>query len=277
VELPFSNNEVASIKITSDAVEELESWFVHKHIDLSREVEKEDNELEVVREMDGNEVQVGEKEAGGDDLTCLANLTDAQGNALLSVNDESDDELEEVFEKLKKFVKDNKLQLKNPNDDYETALWEMVLTINECVGNVDDMDKMKEVFDGWVATEDSDFSEDTMKDEIEELLDIEVLAGLKEVPEEDDEEEEGADNAMMMDADIERETMTSDTLHELTTQLKSLAVKVGTFEEEYGSVSSSLNDAVDDLQSTFRKIDNKRKSNKKDNRQGFLDCYVETK
>jgi len=84
-----NNNEVASIKITSDAVEELQSWIVHKHVDLTRELEKEVNEVVVV-EREGNEVEVEENKVGDGYLACLANLSDAQGTAMLTVNDESD-------------------------------------------------------------------------------------------------------------------------------------------------------------------------------------------
>jgi len=180
--------------------------------------------------------------------------------------------VEKIFGKVKDFVKKNRLQLRDSNDDLETALWEMALTIDECVGDEDDKDKMKEVLDNWVATEDSKFYQDTMKDEITALLDGEVLAGVKDVPDEDDDTEEAVDDSKM-----EAEAIPVDAVivQDLTIQLKKLAVKIGDLEgDEFTPVSAEVFDAVNNLQSAFRKVENKRKSNKQDNRQGTLKPFM---
>ena len=61
----------------------------------------------------------------------------------------------------------------------------------------------------------------------------------------------------------------------MTIQLKKLAVKIGDLEgDEFTPVSAEVFDAVNNLQSAFRKIENKRKTNKQDNRQGTLNPFM---
>lgn len=68
--------------------------------------------------------------------------------------------------------------------------------------------------------------------------------------------------------DIQTEPITSETLHELIVQIKSLAARIGEFEgDEFRSALSHVLDAADSLRSAFRKAENNKKVKKRDNRQ----------
>ena len=69
------------------------------------------------------------------------------------------------------------------------------MTLDECDGD-DGIEKMKEVFNGWVAMEDNDFCQEIVRDEIDSLLEIEVLSGLKDVHDVGDYDEEADDDNM---------------------------------------------------------------------------------
>ena len=109
-----------------------------------------------------------------------------------------------------------------------------------------------------------------MRDEIDSLLEIEVLSGLKDVPDGNDDEEADDDNMDIEDV-VQAKPITLKTLHELTVKLKSLAVEIGELEgDEFRSVSSDVFDAAESLRSAFRKVENKKKVNKQDNRRASM-------
>ena len=140
------------------------------------------------------------------------------------------------------------------------------MTLDECDGD-DGIEKMKEVFNGWVAMEDNDFCQEIVRDEIDSLLEIEVLSGLKDVPDGNDDEEADDDNMDIEDV-VQAKPITLKTLHELTVKLKSLAVEIGELEgDEFRSVSSVVFDAAESLRSAFRKVENSKLAYKRDNRQ----------
>ena len=119
---------------------------------------------------------------------------------------------------------------------------------------------MKGVMDSWVAVEDNnEFCKDTARDEIDSLLQIEALSGLKDV--EDEEADDDTDYVVKT-----KKPITSETLHELTLKLKSLAVEIGEFEgDDFGSVASDVFDTAERLRTAFRKVENTKKASKWDN------------
>lgn len=50
----------------------------------------------------------------------------------------------------------------------------MALTLDECDRDIG-VEKITEVFDGWVAMEDNEFYQEAVRDEIDSLLEVEVL------------------------------------------------------------------------------------------------------
>ena len=109
---------------------------------------------------------------------------------------------------------------------------------------------MKGVMDSWVAVEDNnEFCKDTARDEIDSLLQIEALSGLKDV--EDEEADDDTDYVVKT-----KKPITSETLHELTLKLKSLAVEIGEFEgDDFGSVASDVFDTAERLRTAFKKVE----------------------
>ena len=75
-------------------------------------------------------------------------------------------------------------------DEFEDALREMMATVEECDG--EDMDRMKEMIDGWINTEDTDFCQQELADEVEALLYIDVICKLKD-PENDNDNDKDKD------------------------------------------------------------------------------------
>ena len=70
---------------------------------------------------------------------------------------------------------------------------------------------------------------------------------------------------------VQAKTITSETLHELTVKLKSLAVEIGELEGDvFRSVSSDVFNAAESLRSAFRKVENNKLANKRDNRQASM-------
>ena len=107
--------------------------------------------------------------------------------------------------------------------------------------------------------EDNEFCQDTARDEIDSLLQIEALSGLKDV--EDEEADDDTDYVVKT-----KKPITSETLHELTLKLKSLAVEIGEFEgDDFGSVASDVFDTAERLRTAFRKVENTKKASKRDN------------
>ena len=93
---------------------------------------------------------------------------------------------------------------------------------------------------------------------------------MKDVPDGNDDEEADDDNMDIEDV-VQTKPITSKTLHELTVKLKSLAVTIGELEgDEFRSVSSDVFDAAESLRSAFRKVENNKLANKRDNRQASM-------
>ena len=68
----------------------------------------------------------------------------------------TDTEIKSVFQLTTNFVKENDCSPGNGAiNDFDAILWEMSLAVKEC--KADDNEGMKNMIDGWVSMEDTDF------------------------------------------------------------------------------------------------------------------------
>ena len=116
----------------------------------------------------------------------------------LNINQELETEVSEENEARSLFdVLTNFSQTKpssSSDNVYENELDEIMDEMAAVVGEVgaDDYDAMKSIADNWISMEESDVYMETMREEVEELMDINVLRGFQGIDEEDgDTYEEG--------------------------------------------------------------------------------------
>ena len=120
--------------------------------------------------------------------------------------------------------------------------------------------------------EDTNFCRDLLQNEVSELMDIDALCQLKEVVEDDDENEDEDDAIEDVDP---KEPISFELVHALATQLKALSVQIGDMGEEYASASIDASDASEKIRSTFRKSNNELRAVKqKFARQPLMSAFL---
>ena len=136
------------------------------------EVEVVENEVEVVEEVAGNELENEDEE--------MMIPADTKDNDII--------DLVAGFVN-KKNIDTLKLSDATTANDFDDALWEMAVSLAECdKKNGEDIEAIR------VEMEDSTFCQEVLAEEVKESLDLDVLCQLKEVPDEDDEVEDADDD-----------------------------------------------------------------------------------
>ena len=113
---------------------------------------------------------------------------------------------------------------------------------------------------------------DVLAEERDELMDIDVLCNLKEVVDEEEEDDE-EDN---VSPETTSPTVVSyDDVNDLATQLKALAVQIGTLGDEYTGAAIAANDASEEIRGAFRKSKNEKTRKKQaKTRQPLMDAFL---
>jgi hypothetical protein len=154
----------------------------------------------------------------------------------------------------------------------ELILEEFVTATTEHV-DPDDTNAM----DGWVAMEDTEFVQEVIRIEVEELLDEGLVDDVK-VDDEDgkvDSDDED-DNVEMVE---EEEVVTIETINDLCAQLHQMSAKVQKFKcdgDEFSGVASKFSDLSSTLRLSHKRLESNRVANKqkKAPRQGTLFPFI---
>ena len=117
------------------------------------------------------------------------------------------------------------------------------------------------MIDGWINTEDTDFCQQELADEVEALLDLDVICNLKD-PENDNDNDKDKDQPEDKAAAKPKATITTEDFNQLATQLKTLSVKIAELGDIFGLVSTGVSDAEDDLRRVFRNMNNAKNAEK---------------
>ena len=80
-------------------------------------------------------------------------------------------------------------------NEFDEALLEMTNAVKEA--NPQNRVEMQKMVEGWVSIEDSEFCQDVMAAEVEELMDLDVLCDLKNNPQEDADEDKSDDEEVV--------------------------------------------------------------------------------
>ena len=112
---------------------------------------------------------------------------------------------------------------------------------------------------GWINTEDTDFCQQELADDVEALIDLDVIYNLKQ-PENDNDNDKDKDEPEDKAAEKPKATITTEDLNQLATQLKTLSINIAELGENFGLVSTGVSDAEDDLRRVFRKMNNAKNS-----------------
>ena len=157
---------------------------------------------------------------------------------------------------------------------YENELDEIMDEMAAVVGEVgaDDYDAMKSIVDNWISMEESEVYMEMMREEVEELMDIDVLCGFKGIDEEDGDTDEDAIE------DAERRNPDLDEINDLVDRIKSLSVQIGGLHSDYNKCVVNLDNAAEGLRMTFRRAENKKKSAKDNSaRQCTMNSFFQSK
>ena len=93
-----------------------------------------------------------------------------------------------------------------------------------------------ENFDEWVSMEDNDFCHEVLAAKVEELMDLDILYQIKDVPVEEDD-----DKAAVKTEDTEPTVpISADAVNDLATRLKAISVELEQFGETPLAISLSV-------------------------------------
>lgn len=189
---------------------------------------------------------------------------DSEDNA----NEEGLGDALQIFRFAQKFIADgdvvNQLNSCKGKDDLAAVVKEMVETMKETGG---DEDKITAMVEGWISMEENEACINELADEVHKLMDVNVLLK-KDADEGSDDENESA-------VEVKRVIPTHDEVADVCSQLKSIAVQVSQFTQEYGKTAEDINDACNRLRETHRRMENKRRTRaNKTPRQSFMDSFV---
>jgi chromosome segregation ATPase len=129
------------------------------------------------------------------------------------------------------------------------------------------LDSMRNMVNGWVSMESSEFTQEVLADEVCDLLHLDTLCNLVE---EDNKEEDEEDEVLEPN-----EPATYDEIIELTTHLKKLSVQIGNWGEEYEAAAVHCDNACHIIHSVQRKMHSaKQKVKQTQARQPIMDAFL---
>ena len=175
----------------------------------------------------------------------------------MNIEDDDEDAMTEeearsVFTLPADFSKKNDCQPKPGEimNEFDEILWEMALAVEEYDG--DNLDAMKEMVEGWIVTEDTDYCHEVLANEVEALIDIDELCHWKKAKwreDEDDGNDEGLDAA-----EGPKKACDSESVNALAAKLKALSVEVDNLGNEFSAIAVAVNDASDNVCSAYWRI-----------------------
>lgn len=161
--------------------------------------------------------------------------------------------------------------------DFDAAIWEMALAVQECDDASDSLGGMRDFVNGWISMEDNEFCIEAQSEEVKALMEIDILCKLKKAM--DDEEEKPSDDGGdggENEVDEIREPMELcyDTVNSIATMIKSVSVQLAEFGDIFGEIAMKMNDASDAVRRKYRRIENTRRAEKMQNsRQTLIQSY----
>ncbi len=122
----------------------------------------------------------------------------------------------------------------------------------------DNLEDMKRFFKGWVSIEDDQFRDEALADEVTDLM----LCDLRAIEKAEEEanriangEDENADDVDAKKEEEEKPNMSPEVVNEMYLKLKTIAMELSVYGEEYAGLASTIDQTSDSLVDVYRTLD----------------------
>ncbi len=164
----------------------------------------------------------------------------------------TDEEAFEMYSIVAEFAKINNILADDTGGqvlDFDEAFFEMARSLEEIENDGDNIVEVRRIIEGWIETEDTEYSWELLSEEVHTLVDIDAICKLSKVAEEVEDE-----------ADVPtlepKEPAMFDDVNKIATMIKCLSVQACELGEDFGNATVALNDASNTIRAIYRKMEN---------------------